>query len=250
MSRPVLLIDPDAAARGRLASALEAAGLPVVQAETGVAGVRAARSRPPLLIASELDLPDGDGFDLCRELKRDFRASPVPFMFLAARSAEIDRVLAFELGAEDFVAKPFSVREVLLRIRRSVARRIDLAEEDSAELRVGRLTLDLVRGEARVGGKPVLLAAQEFRLLALLARRPGAIHTREKILRDAWNRADARDTRTIDTHLRRLRLKLGPAACYIENVRNMGFRLRPQALPKEKARENGNPDPDPTLASA
>ena len=236
MSRTVLLIDADKETRSLLDAALRDAGFSVIQAENGAAGLRAARTVPPLLVVSELDLPDGDGFDLCRELKRDLRSIPVPFLFVTRRNAEIDRILAFELGADDYILKPFYPREVVLRIRRSVARRLDPIPEEGSELRAGRLTVDLLRGEVRVCGRPVALAAQEFRLLSLLMRRTGAIHSRERILRDAWNSDGTRDSRTIDTHIRRLRLKLGPVGCYLENVRNMGYRLRPRPFARTNAK--------------
>jgi two-component system, OmpR family, phosphate regulon response regulator PhoB len=168
-------------------------------------------------------LPEISGLDLCRMIKSDPRTSNVAVVMLSARSEEIDRVLGFELGADDYVVKPFSPREFVLRIRAILRRR--LQAEDQELLTVGDIVVDRSRHDVRVGGKAVDCTATEFKLLSILMERQGRVQGRDRLLSDVWGYDSVIDTRTVDTHMRRLRDKLGIYGSYIETVRGFGYRL-------------------------
>jgi two-component system phosphate regulon response regulator PhoB len=181
------------------------------------------------VIILDLNLPDVSGSDVCRLLKSDPQTSAIPVLMLTARGAEADRIAGFELGADDYVAKPFSVREVVLRVD-AVARRRGPVEVTAAAparvLRVGPIALDIDAHICRVDGKELPLTLQEFRLLAYLVQGKGRVRTRDELLADVWNTSPELETRTVDTHVKRLRDKLGDAGDMIETVRGLGYRIR------------------------
>jgi two-component system phosphate regulon response regulator PhoB len=144
---------------------------------------------------------------------------------LTARAAEMDRVLGLELGADDYVTKPFSPRELVLRIKKLLAR-VKAAEDPIAQMRFGELEIDVPRHRVTIGGSAVDLTATEFKLLEILARRRGRVQTRDRLLQDVWGYDNPIDSRTVDTHMRRLREKVGPAASYLETIRGVGYRFR------------------------
>jgi two-component system phosphate regulon response regulator PhoB len=205
---------------------LEKEGFDVETARRGDTGFDAVRRDNPDLILLDLMLPGIDGLELTRMLKRDPLTSRLPIVMLTARGDEVDRIVGLELGADDYISKPFSPREVVLRVK-AVLRRFQ-QEESAAELiEVGGIELDVSGHQLRVRGKEVPLTATEFRLLRLLLERSSRVQTRGQLLSDVWGYAEDIDSRTVDTHIRRLRRKLGPEAERIETVIGVGYRLRP-----------------------
>lgn len=182
----------------------------------------AARTRPDLIIL-DLMLPDLSGLEVCRQLRREPRTQDVPVLMLTARGEELDRVVGFETGADDYVSKPFSVRELVLRVRALLRRQNQSASSET--LVVGALALDLAAHRAFVDGQEIAVTALEFRFLHYLMARPGRVQTRHQLLADVWGFSAPMETRTIDTHVMRLREKLGKARHQLETVRGVGFRL-------------------------
>ncbi|MSU40175.1 MAG: response regulator transcription factor [Pedosphaera sp.] len=225
MKPRILVVDdePDALELAELN--LRNAGFAVLLAANGTDALKQARKHKPDLIVLDIMLPEVDGLEVCKTLRADPGTAGIPVLLLTAKAAEIDRVLGLELGADDYVTKPFSPRELVLRIK-GLLRRNKGAETATGQLRVGALCVDVPRHEVTVRGKPVELTATEFKLLTLLAERRGRVQTREVLLRDVWDYNSLVDTRTVDTHIRRLREKLGTAADCIDTVRGVGYRLR------------------------
>lgn len=203
---------------------LQSEGFTVVSAETGAAGLSKARSELPALIILDLMLPEMSGLEVCKSLKKEAATSKIPIIMLTAKSEEIDRIVGLELGADDYVTKPFSTRELILRVQ-SILRRSSYAPEEPERLKIGDIVLDRGRHEVLVNGDEVILTATEFKLLAILMERKGRVQTRDRLLNDVWGYESVIDTRTVDTHVRRLREKLGEAADYIETVRGVGYRI-------------------------
>jgi two-component system phosphate regulon response regulator PhoB len=203
---------------------LEKAGFAVEILRRGDAALDAIRRHPPDLLVLDLMLPGLDGLELTRLLKRDSATSRVPLVMLTAKGEEVDRIVGLELGADDYIAKPFSPREVVLRIK-AVLRR-QAGEETGDLLEAGGLRLDASAHRVEARGREVALTATEFRLLKVLLERQGRVQTRSRLLSDVWGYAEDVDSRTVDTHVRRLRRKLGPEADRIETVIGVGYRLR------------------------
>jgi two-component system phosphate regulon response regulator PhoB len=204
---------------------LEKEGFDVETARRGDTGFDAVRRDSPDLVLLDLLLPGIDGLELTRMLKRDPLTSRLPIVMLTARGEEVDRIVGLELGADDYISKPFSPREVVLRVK-AVLRRFQ-QEESAAELiELGGIELDISAHQLRVRGAEVPLTATEFRLLRLLLERSGRVQTRAQLLSDVWGYAEDIDSRTVDTHIRRLRRKLGHEAERIETVIGVGYRLR------------------------
>jgi two-component system phosphate regulon response regulator PhoB len=205
---------------------LERAGFSVTVERRGDSALEAIRRRPPDLVVLDLMLPGLDGLELARLLKRDAGdLESLPLVMLTAKGEELDRIVGLELGADDYIPKPFSPREVVLRIK-AVLRRHAGEEEPPAILELGRIRLDAAAHRAEVKGADIALTATEFRLLRLLMERPGRVQTRARLLTDVWGYAEDVDSRTVDTHVRRLRHKLGPEADRIETVIGVGYRMR------------------------
>jgi len=190
----------------------------------GDSALEAVRRRAPDLIVLDLMLPGVDGLELTRALKREAATARIPLVMLTAKSEELDRVVGLELGADDYVTKPFSPRELTLRIK-AVLRRGEGAPPP-AVLESGSIRLDPAAHEAQVGGEPLVLTATEFRLLQLLLERRGRVQSRAQLLSEVWGYAEDVDSRTVDTHVRRLRRKLGDEADRLETVVGVGYRLR------------------------
>ena len=205
---------------------LEKEGFQVETARRGDAGLEAVRRDAPDLIVLDLMLPGIDGLELTRTLKREAQTSRVPIVMLTARGEELDRIVGLELGADDYISKPFSPREVVLRVK-AVLRRRQTEEVPSELLEIGGIQLDISGHQLRVRGKEIPLTATEFRLLRLLMERSGRVQTRGQLLSDVWGYAEDIDSRTVDTHIRRLRRKLATEADRIETVIGVGYRLRP-----------------------
>jgi len=225
MKPKILVVDDEPDALEILGFKLKEAGYVPLFAKDGARAIAAARDERPALIVLDLMLPEVDGLEVCKILRRDPITSGIPILMLTARAAEMDRVLGLELGADDYVTKPFSPRELVLRIKKLLGR-AKAAEEPVAELRFGELELDVPRHRVTVAGVSVDLTATEFKLLEVLARRRGRVQTRDRLLQDVWGYENPIDSRTVDTHMRRLREKIGSAAGYLETIRGVGYRFK------------------------
>lgn len=228
MKTKILVVDDERDARDILRERLAAAGFQPLLAANGAEALALAQNEKPALIVLDLMLPGPDGFEICRTLRRQPATAGIPVIFLSARSEEVDRVIGLELGAEDYVTKPFSPRELVLRIRRAIARQ-QQRTADTSLFRCGELEIDRPRHEVRLKGARVALTATEFRLLEVLVAHAGYLQSRAKLLKEVWNYENDVESRTVDTHLRRLREKLGSAARHIETIRGIGYRFVPEA---------------------
>ncbi len=224
MADTVLIVDDEQDVLDMLAFSLQKAGFKAVTACDGAAALQKARDHLPVLIILDLMLPKVDGIEVCKQLKADGKTASIPVIMLTAKAEEVDRIVGLELGADDYVTKPFSPRELVLRIK-SIMRRAGGKAKTGEALKVGDLFVDIAKHEARFKGKPVDLTATEFKLLVTLMERRGRVQTRDRLLTDVWGYESEMDTRTVDTHVRRLREKLGSAAEYVETVRGVGYRF-------------------------
>lgn len=222
----ILLVEDEPDIAEILRYNLEREGFEVGVEARGDTALERIRSERPDLLVLDLMLPGIDGLELARILQRDRRTSGIPLVMLTARGEEVDRIVGLELGADDYINKPFSPREVVLRIK-AVLKRSRPPEESGPVLQVGDLRLDPDAHRLEVKGREVTLTATEFRLLTLLMERAGRVQTRSQLLSDVWGYAEDIDSRTVDTHVRRLRQKLGREAERIETVIGVGYRLRP-----------------------
>jgi two-component system phosphate regulon response regulator PhoB len=224
MSKKILVVDDEADVLDLVCMNLRAAGFNVVTAESGQAALKKARTEQPELIILDIMLPEMTGLEVCKALKKDNATLDIPIILLTAKAEEVDRVVGLELGADDYVSKPFSPRELVLRVK-SILRRGQEKLLPDERLTHGELLLDRSRHEVLVKGKHIDLTATEFKLLSVLLERRGRVQGRERLLNDVWGYESVIDTRTVDTHVRRLREKLGKAAAYIETVRGVGYRV-------------------------
>ena len=203
---------------------LKKAGFDVITATDGAQALKKTRSVLPHLIVLDLMLPEIDGLEVCKMLRRDPATSRIPIIMVTAKAAEVDRIVGLELGADDYVTKPFSPRELVLRINKVLRRgQPDQVEPDA--FKFGELLIDTPQHLVKWRGRSVELTNTEFKLLSLLAKRCGRVQSREQLLRDVWEYNSLVDTRTVDTHMRRLREKLGPAAKHLDTVRGVGYRF-------------------------
>ena len=204
---------------------LEKEGFDVIGAPDGKAGLEVARAHRPDLILLDLMMPGMDGLEVCRRLREDARTAGIPVILLTAKATEADRVVGLEMGADDYVTKPFSPRELVARVKVRL-RRAAAATEDREILRRGDLVVDAGRHEVSWKGKPVVLTAAEFRILRFLAKSPGRVFGRSEILDGAFDRDAAVTDRTIDVHVMAVRKKLGKGGAMLETVRGFGYKLR------------------------
>ena len=228
MKPKILIVDDEPDALEILGFKLKEAGWAPLLAPDGARALALARDERPALIVLDLMLPEIDGFEVCKLLRRDPATAGIPIIMLTARAAEMDRVIGLELGADDYVTKPFSPRELVLRIKKLLAR-VKAAEEPIAILRLGELEIDGPRHVVKIDGAEVSLTATEFKLLELLARRRGRVQSRDRLLQDVWGYDNPIDSRTVDTHMRRLREKIGTVADQLETVRGVGYRFKAEA---------------------
>ena len=202
----------------------KAGGFSVSIANNGAAGLAKAREEKPDIIILDLMLPKMPGLEVCKILKSDGATRHIPILMLTARAEEIDRIVGLEFGADDYVTKPFSPREVILRIK-AILRR-GAADKTEEPMTAGSITIDPARHKVSVGKNDVDLTSIEFRLLRMLMQRRGRVQERDRLLNEVWGYESVIDTRTVDTHIRRLREKLGKAGDQIETVRGFGYRFR------------------------
>jgi two-component system phosphate regulon response regulator PhoB len=220
----ILIIEDERDLAGLLAFNLEREGYRTAIAFDGVEGLETAKRLLPDLVLLDLMLPGMLGTEICKILKKNEPTSRIPIIMLTARGEEIDKVVGFEVGAEDYVVKPYSTRELLLRVK-AVLRRSALEVVESTLLKVGPISIDTQRHLVAIHGEEVTFTTTEFNLLCTLVKRPGRVQSRDVLLRDAWGYNFVEDTRTVDTHVTRLRTKMGAAGEMIKTVRGFGYKM-------------------------
>ena len=221
----VLLVDDERDLLSVLDFNLRAAGFETLLATRGEEALLALKRRVPDLVLLDLMLPDLPGTEVCRRIKADPRTRHVPVVMLTAKGEEVDRVVGFELGADDYVTKPFSVRELVLRLKAILRRAGPAKPSEPAREAVGPIRVDVEAHRVFVDGAEAALTPLEFKLLLTFMSRLGRVQSREQLLEDVWEMSPEVETRTVDTHVKRLREKLGPARDLLETVRGIGYRL-------------------------
>ena len=226
MSSQVLIIEDEPDIRKTIDYNLTKESFKVVQAGSIEEGEKALVSNQIDVIILDLMLPDGSGLTLCRDIKSDDKTKHIPIIILTAKTEEVDRVVGFELGADDYVTKPFSVRELILRVK-AILKRGPTSNKNSEddEYSFGELTLNFEAHQAYINGNEIPLTALEFRLLKHLIDRKGRVQTRDQLLEDVWGYSSDVTTRTVDTHIKRLREKLGSVGNHIQTIRGVGYRF-------------------------
>lgn len=225
MSNTILVVDDDPNIRDVVCFALDKAGMKTETATNGAEAMALATTSAPDLVVLDINMPEMDGLDVCRTLRRD---SNVPILFLSSRDDEIDRILGLELGADDYVTKPFSPRELIARINAILkrARTVETVDEEPL-VRVGPLSIDVVEHRALWDGTEITLTATEFQMLLALARQPRRVFTRDDLMKAVYAPGIHVSDRTLDSHMRHVRAKLGKAGAQglIETVHGVGFRM-------------------------
>jgi len=225
MSQKILLIEDEPDIRKTLEYNLSREGFDVVCAPSLSEGRNYINTNQFSLILLDLMLPDGSGLDLCRELKTDSDKKLTPIIILTAKDDEVDKVVGFELGADDYVTKPFSVRELILRVKAVLKRGNAKSENLEVQRQFGDLVIDVDSHEVYVDNEPVTLTALEFKLLRQLVDRRGRVQSRDQLLSDVWGYSADVTTRTVDTHIKRLREKLGAMGKYVQTIRGVGYKF-------------------------
>jgi two-component system phosphate regulon response regulator PhoB len=224
-TKSILIIEDEKDIVNLIAYHLKQSGYSVLSATDGASGLDLAKKERPGLIILDLMLPQMDGKDVCRALKSNPLTQSIPILMLTAKTEEVDRVIGFELGADDYVTKPFSPRELVLRVK-AILRRKEAPQEGEKKIQIGDLLIDIDRHHVTVKQRSLRLTSTEFKLLVELASKRGRVQTREHLLDKVWGYTYEGYARTVDTHIRRLREKLGPSGDYIETIRGVGYRFR------------------------
>jgi len=224
-AKKILVVDDETDVTELLAYTLKAKGFAVETLNDPNRSIGVARTFLPDLIVLDVMMPDLNGIQICRMIRADAKLKKTPVIFLTAKAEEGDRIQGLETGADDYLCKPFSTKELVLRIQTILRRVGDGAPEAPKLLSAGRILLDGERHVVSVADQPVELTATEFKLLRLLMERRGRVQTREHLLINVWNYETEIETRTVDTHVRRLREKLGSEADWIETIRGVGYRF-------------------------
>ena len=226
MASRILIIEDEPDIRKTLDYNLSKESFEVFQAASIAEGEQAIQQHKPDLVILDLMLPDGSGLTLCRDIKSDPATKNTLVILLTAKADELDRVIGFELGADDYVTKPFSVRELILRVRAILKRRAsDKSQPADPTYTFGALTLNLEAHQVFINNLEVGFTALEFRLLKHLIDRKGRVQSRDQLLEEVWGYSAEVTTRTVDTHIKRLREKLGSAGEYIQTIRGVGYRF-------------------------
>ncbi|MBJ6801073.1 response regulator [Geomonas propionica] len=220
----ILIVEDERDLAELLSFNLEREGFKTIIATDGLEGLANVGHCQPDLVILDLMLPGMLGTDVCKNLKKSERTSHIPVIMLTAKGEEIDKVVGFEVGADDYVVKPFSSRELLLRVK-AVLRRTNTESVSSPMLLFGLIMIDTDRHIVMVDGEEIFFTSTEFKLLHTLAQRPGRVQSRDVLLRDVWGYNFVEDSRTVDTHITRLRTKLGSAGDLIKTVRGFGYKL-------------------------
>ncbi|MBU5612856.1 response regulator [Geomonas azotofigens] len=223
----ILIVEDERDLAELLSFNLEREGFKTIIATDGHEGLANVAHCQPDLVILDLMLPGMLGTDVCKNLKKSERTSHIPVIMLTAKGEEIDKVVGFEVGADDYVVKPFSSRELLLRVK-AVLRRTNTETAPRTILQFGSITIDADRHLVMVDGEEIFFTSTEFKLLHTLAQRPGRVQSRDVLLRDVWGYNFVEDSRTVDTHITRLRTKLGSAGDLIKTVRGFGYKLDSQ----------------------
>ena len=226
MSSHVLVIEDEPDIRKTIDYNLSKESFKVTQASSIEEGEKALASNKIDVIILDLMLPDGSGLTLCRDIKSEPNTKHIPVIILTAKTEEVDRVVGFELGADDYVTKPFSVRELILRVKAILKRGVSTEKNtDDIEDSFGELTINYEEHQAYINGQEISLTALEFKLLKHLINRKGRVQTRDQLLEDVWGYSSNVTTRTVDTHIKRLREKLGSVGDHIQTIRGVGYRF-------------------------
>lgn len=220
----ILIIEDEKDLADLLAFNLRQEGFHASVALDGASGLEQAAADPPDMVLLDLMLPGIMGTEVCKLLRKNERTAAIPVIMLTAKGEEIDRVVGFEVGADDYVVKPFSTRELLLRIK-AVLKRTSPDRQVGALITIGPLEIDTDRHSVKVSGEEIILTTTEFKLLHSLAERLGRLQHRDTLLKNVWGYTYTGDTRTVDTHITRLRTKLGPAGDMIKTVRGFGYKM-------------------------
>ncbi len=226
-SKRILIVDDEPDVTELVSYQLRAKGFAVEALNNPTQSIARIRSFQPDLVILDVMMPEISGIQICRMLRADPKTKTIPVVFLTARAEEADRVLGLEVGGDDYICKPFSVKELILRVQGLLRRAsgAEGADDQPKRLEIGAIALDSERHAATLRGAPIELTATEFRLLRLLMERKGRVQTREHLLLNVWNYETEIETRTVDTHIRRLREKLGDQADLIETLRGVGYRM-------------------------
>ena len=225
MSQKILIIEDEPDIRKTLEYNISREGYHVVGASSLLEAKSQIESDSFSLILLDLMLPDGSGLDLCREIKSDKEKSSVPIIILTAKDDEVDKVVGFELGADDYVTKPFSVRELILRMKAVLKRGEKKSDNVEVQRQFGQLSIDTESHEVFVDNNEIILTALEFKLLCQLVDRRGRVQSRDQLLSDVWGYSAEVTTRTVDTHIKRLREKLGSMGKYVQTIRGVGYKF-------------------------
>ena len=229
--KKILVVDDEPDVTELVAYNLKAKGFHVETLNDATASIAKARNYHPDLIILDIMMPHLSGIQICRIFRNDSKLARIPIIFLTAKAEPQDRIEGLESGADDYLAKPFSPKELMLRVE-SILRRVSAPQQPTAaKLQIGEISLDSDTHRVSVGGQLLDLTATEFKLLHLLMERQGRVQTREHLLLNVWNYSTEIETRTVDTHVRRLREKLGDEAGWIETIRGVGYRISDKKLP-------------------
>jgi two-component system phosphate regulon response regulator PhoB len=225
MSQKILIIEDEPDIRKTLEYNISREGYEVISASSLSEGREKLESASFSLLLLDLMLPDGSGLDLCRDLKQDKSLSSLPVIILTAKDDEVDKVVGFELGADDYVTKPFSVRELILRVKAVLKRGVSKSDNVEVQRQFGELKIDVDSHEVFVNDEQISLTALEFKLLRQLVDRRGRVQSRDQLLSDVWGYSSDVTTRTVDTHIKRLREKLGDMGKYVQTIRGVGYKF-------------------------
>jgi DNA-binding response OmpR family regulator len=224
----ILIVEDDKNIAKLVKYNLEKAGFSCTTTITGEDALDLLDREPFGLVILDIMLPKMNGLEVCKAIKQEENLSGMPIIMLTAKGEEVDRVVGFELGADDYVVKPFSPRELVLRVK-AVLKRKEPKSSSKDKLSAGKISVDITRYKVTVNNKAVELTPMEFRLLATLMERIGRVQSREKLLEDVWGITADVTTRTVDTHIKRLRKSLGKSGRWIETVRSIGYRFSEEA---------------------
>ena len=228
ITKTIYIVEDEPDIRETLAYNLSQEGFKVSEFSDAESCLNKIQKKKPDLLLLDLMLPGMSGLDLCKEIRADINLKNLAIIMLTAKGEEVDRIIGFELGADDYVTKPFSVRELILRVKVILKKQTESVESDES-IEFGPIKLNLDAHEVLINNDEIALTALEFKLLKHLIKRRGRVQTRDQLLGDVWGYSSEVTTRTVDTHIKRLREKLGTVGDYIQTIRGVGYRLNNQS---------------------